>query len=868
MNIFHRGDPGVSRMRQLLLSILVIVCAFAAFAGIAVGQNQSPAAPINLPVSTLAATPEPTPIPLGEVVAQAEAATASLNNIEAEMDTDQIASAIEEELPDLRRQIDARLNEDERIFSSQPSLETFRSLDSEWKMLATKVTLWRRSLTTRATALDREITRLRQLDQIWSTTLGRAEGVQTPSTQSDFDETARAVTPPEILQRMQSVVAAIEHTRAATEKRRGEILTLQNNVAEQDARIAGGLSSVALAREETIDRLFVKDSHPIWSAALWVRPGQHILQDSQNSFASQWHSLNEYAARQLPRFALHAMTFMVLIVALYWARRRVQPWIVAEPSLEGVSRVFNVPVATALVLSIVMSGWFYPQSPRMLNAILGAAALVPTVIILRQLVERHLFSVLNALVIFYFIDLLRTVASPLPLASRLLFLAEMLGGIIFVAWLVKSKRLFEFRNDEGSGSLRIARAGVRIGGLAFFAALIANALGYVSIATLVGDGVLGSAYLVVILLATVRIADGLIMFMLRIHPITNLGMVRRHRHFLRQRVQRCLRWIAVLGWSVFTLELFSLRAPVVEQIRTALGAKLEVGSVNISLGNVAAFLITVWLAFMLSRFLRFILEEDIYPRINLARGIPYAVSTMLHYVVLLVGFLFAVAALGIDMTKFTILAGAFGVGLGFGLQNIVNNFVSGLILLFERPVKVGDVVQLGEYSGDLRRIGLRASVVRTWEGSEVIVPNGDLISEEVVNWTLSDQQRRIEINVGVAYGTDPEHVIKLLTRVAAGHAEVMTDPGPQTLFIGFGDNALDFQLRAWTVHFGRWMAIKSELTVGVNAALRDANISIPFPQRDLHIQTIAPEVLKAALVGGNNRSDSSRTAHRNIGAIS
>jgi len=122
---------------------------------------------------------------------------------------------------------------------------------------------------------------------------------------------------------------------------------------------------------------------------------------------------------------------------------------------------------------------------------------------------------------------------------------------------------------------------------------------------------------------------------------------------------------------------------------------LEVGSLAISLGNVLAFLITVWAAFLLSRFLHFMLEEDIYPRVRLARGVPYAISTMVNYVILLVGFLFAVAAMGIDMTNFTILAGAFGVGQGFGLQNIVNNFVSGLILLFERPVNVGDVIQVG-----------------------------------------------------------------------------------------------------------------------------------------------------------------------------
>ncbi len=640
---------------------------------------------------------------------------------------------------------------------------------------------------------------------------------------------------------MQSVIAAIKQTRDSIETRRTQILTMQNSVAEQDARIAEALNSVRQVRDETINRLFVKDSPGIWSAEVWSRAGQNLLQDSQNSFTTQWTALGAYARRQSPRFILHGLTLLGLVAALYWARRRVQPWVLAEPSLEGVARVFNVPVATALVLSILISGWVYPQAPRMMNAILGAAALIPTIIILRQLVERPLFPVLNALVVFYFIDLLRTISTALPLTSRLLFLAEMLGGLIFLAWLIKSKRLSEVPDAERNWLWTILRIGTRIAGVVFLAAFIANALGYVSIAGLVGNAVLGSAYVAIILFAAVRIADGLIMFILRVHPISLLGMVRSHRRLLRQRVQRTLRWIAAVLWGLYTLELFSLRAPASENIRAALSARLEVGALNISLGNIVAFVVTVWVAFLLSRFLRFLLEEDIYPRVSLARGVPYAVSTMLHYAILLVGFFFAVAAMGIDMTKFTILAGAFGVGLGFGLQNIVNNFVSGLVLLFERPVHVGDMIQVGEREGRLRRIGMRASVIRTLEGSEVIVPNGQLISEEVLNWTLSDQQRRLEIPVGVAYGTDPERVIELLTEVGSKHPDIITEPPPDALFIGFGDSALNFQLRAWTSNFKRWQVIKSELTLGIHAALRDAQISIPFPQRDLHIRASAVE---------------------------
>ena len=221
------------------------------------------------------------------------------------------------------------------------------------------------------------------------------------------------------------------------------------------------------------------------------------------------------------------------------------------------------------------------------------------------------------------------------------------------------------------------------------------------------------------------------------------------------------------------------------------------------------------------------------------RGIPYAISTLARYVILLTGFTLALVAAGLDLSKATFLAGAFGIGIGFGLQNIVNNFVSGLILLFERPVQVGDAIEVGSLLGEVTDIGIRASTVRTFQGAEVVVPNGNLISKEVVNWTLSDRQRRVEILVGVAYGTDPEQVIEILLEAAKAHPDVEKMPEPNVIFTGFGDSSLDFQLRCWVERFELGLTVASELRVAVNRALVDAGIVIPFPQRDINIRSEA-----------------------------
>jgi small-conductance mechanosensitive channel len=233
---------------------------------------------------------------------------------------------------------------------------------------------------------------------------------------------------------------------------------------------------------------------------------------------------------------------------------------------------------------------------------------------------------------------------------------------------------------------------------------------------------------------------------------------------------------------------------------------------------------------------------EILPRFKLKRGASNAVSTVVQWSILGAGLVTAASALGLQGGQLAIVFGALSVGIGFGLQNVVSNFVSGLILIFEQPVKVGDKVEITSLvlTGEVRRIGIRASVVRTFDGAEVIVPNSNLISSEVVNWTLSDQKRRVRVEVGVAYGTDPHRVIEVLKTAAREHPEVLRYPEPQVIFLEFGPSSLNFRLLFWTATFDDFFRVRSEMTVAVNDALKEAAITIPFPQRDLHVKGLPP----------------------------
>jgi small-conductance mechanosensitive channel len=295
---------------------------------------------------------------------------------------------------------------------------------------------------------------------------------------------------------------------------------------------------------------------------------------------------------------------------------------------------------------------------------------------------------------------------------------------------------------------------------------------------------------------------------------------------LARQIRRGLQLIAILFWTFALFKQLLLAERIFGSAREFLGAEMSFGSIQISAGDVLAFVITLWVAFAVSRLIRFLLDEEIYPRLALKRGLPYAISATLHYLILFSGFFLALAALGVDMTRVTIIAGAFSVGVGLGLQNIFNNFISGLILLFERPISVGDIVQIDDASGVVERIGVRASIIRMTNGSEVIMPNGKLISERVINWTLSTRQHGIELPITVAQGTDPGRVIELLEKTATAHPLVTGEPAPQALFVKLGPDSFGFELRAWTDRSERWMQIRSELAIAVSATLAAEKIPI------------------------------------------
>ena len=269
-----------------------------------------------------------------------------------------------------------------------------------------------------------------------------------------------------------------------------------------------------------------------------------------------------------------------------------------------------------------------------------------------------------------------------------------------------------------------------------------------------------------------------------------------------------------------------------------MGLGFTIGDARISVGLVAKAALLAYGAFVAAWAIKRLILKKEYDRLDVDPGVRFSINRLITLAFVFVGFLIALGVLGFKLTQLTIIISALGVGIGFGLQGVFNNFICGLILLFEQPIRVGDAIEFQGQWAEVKKIGLRSTQIRSYDFADVIVPNSDLISSQVTNWTLSSRMVRIRIPVGVAYGSDVPLVIETLLACAKDHTGVAARPEPKVLLLKFGDSALDFELRVWIANFDDSLRVQSEMHQQIEQQFRVKGIEIAFPQRDVHLRNI------------------------------
>lgn len=265
---------------------------------------------------------------------------------------------------------------------------------------------------------------------------------------------------------------------------------------------------------------------------------------------------------------------------------------------------------------------------------------------------------------------------------------------------------------------------------------------------------------------------------------------------------------------------------------------ITLGESRLTFGLVLTLAISFTVLFVGSEWIRRFLIKKILAKRDMAIGTRESIGTIVKYILIVAGIFSILQTNGIDLSAFGVLAGAIGVGIGFGLQNITNNFISGLIILFEQPIKVGDRIEVGDVTGDVVKISSRATTVITNDNISIIVPNSKFIDNEVINWSHNEYRIRFNFPVGVSYKEDPEKIKRILLEVAKSNPGVLKTPESDVLFDSYGDNSINFNFRVWTsTYVNKPKVLRSELYYEIFRRFGEENIEIPFPQRDIHLKS-------------------------------
>ncbi len=731
--------------------------------------------------------------------------------------------------------VEAKRKEADALLASSPASLELREQETYWRAFQTSSAVWRKQLLGWANAEQAAIDQLNQLEPKWAATL-------------DAYHSDHELEPLVLL--IRGNLDSLHKLRVKATQQLQSTVNLQIALGAQEQAATEVMAKLANAQQVLAERLFERDSLPFWRLGARRQQGENVT--LYTSARSRWLSISTFIHDRTGT-VVFLVLFLCASLLLTFRVHRAARIHFAQALPDDASLLIDRWVALGLLAPLLISYLFAPSAP---------------------------FSLIGVTVLFSFFPILRLLAPLLrPSYQRALYyLAGYYAALIFIGWLslpavLKRELGFAIASAVFLGLaylLRPSRSvevkhhsvlvlGARVATLALGISLTANLLGYVRLAQYVGITCLYGSFVAIAMYTGTRVYTILLTAALDLPQAERLAIARIHRDGLRRWVPRILATIAVLVWLSTTLDLLGVRASVVSAITTGLDFRIAGSASEMTLGSVLGFFLMLTLGYIIASAIRFLLREELLNRLHMGRGLPDLIASTVYYLLLLFVFLIAVNAGGVELNKFTLLTGALGVGFGFGMQNIINNFVSGLILQYERPIHINDVLEVEGYTGRVTRIGVRSSTLQTPQGAEVIIPNANFISGKVVNWTLSESKRRAELAVGVAYGTDPKLVLKFLLDAANKQESVLTEPQPMAYFVGFGDSALNFELHFWVMQDSNWIRVRSEIAMAVMKCLEDAGIEIPFPQRDLHLRSVpegaAATELADSLFGKNGNEE-------------
>lgn len=488
-----------------------------------------------------------------------------------------------------------------------------------------------------------------------------------------------------------------------------------------------------------------------------------------------------------------------------------------------------LPFSTTLILMMLVNLFMFRDIPPMAKQFQLLLLIVPIFRIFFTLLEKNVLHYFYLYLGLYLLSIAEKYAISSPLDSRIFSLSITLGLLVYIAYMIKSKVLDTIIQEDF-----IRRWVNRLLYLFIFLlciGFIADTYGAILLASRITNGIFLTIYSSILFYVLSLILTGYLIVFLRRRISSSSMKVGKFSRSVERNTTFFIKFIMTLWWFIIITKSVGIHSHLLTIKNHLMALSWEVGTTTLSIVSIFDFLIIVAGTWFTVKLINIVLEVEVFARFKFARGIPTAITTVSNYTIVITGTFMSLSSLGITSEQFTLVLGALGVGIGFGLRNIIANFISGIIMVFERPIQIGDTIEINNTMGTVDGIGTRSSRIKTFDGSEVIIPNADFISKEITNWTLSDERRRKTFQFKVALGSDIQTILNLMDEVISSHPNVLKEPEHISSFLGFGEYYLEFKAYYWLDE--NLIMAQSDITIAIYEALGKEGIKMPLPQQEI-----------------------------------
>jgi len=588
------------------------------------------------------------------------------------------------------------------------------------------------------------------------------------------------------------------------------------------------LASVQQLKDEEIGYILTLKDPPIWkirsqsdSTALEADTGmiqQFRMEDSKLYLKNSWYVL-----------LVLVLFFFALALFLTWLRKEHHKMENSnKEELKQSMFIISMPYYAAWMFStLLILVFFHSDMPLLIAKTFALLFLIPFLVIFHGAVIKALrWSLFYFVILFLFSNI--PILLPISeIANRFiqLFLSIAIGGF-FVWFVIQGKRL-KSNVEDGRLFYSFLNTFSPLYLLIQCCALVMNILGYVTMAELINFGTIISITMALILGTAYTSLVTLTYIFIQTRPAQNSNLVRESGMSLYRGFRKVLWILTIYYWLKMSLDGYHVWDPVVSWLEKIWETGYQFGTFHVSIGDIISFLLIIVFSWIIAWILKHILQKEVLGRLHLARGVPNAISSLLYYFLVVSGFMLALAYVGFNLSNLGLLAGAMGFGIGFGLQSLIGNFIAGLILAFERPVTAGDWIFVDGLEGRVIKMGIRTSVIRQFDGSQLIIPNADLVNNKVTNWSLTKFRKRYIITVHAHLDSDPDFVLKTINDAIRTVEGVMKDPPTATYFRGVVDRAFEFAVYFWASE--NLFEVQSNVNLAIQRAIEEAKIVLEIP---------------------------------------